>query len=590
MPDENKIAATSDSAARTWSTNKLAAIGAGFKKLLAGKDQSLLVIDTNKQTTSLALVTVNKNQSSLEYISAIQTTNPGDDLNTLITRLNTTGYVLPKRAILVCNELALTLLDLPNDSENPITDLQMQEFVHWEIEQAVNEQSAPPSVIELLIHQKHLDHHDLELIYEVFKSNNQVITPALIYQELINSNAITQQSFDACQRLHQAKMTENEDIDCTWSRADLEQSESNTICVGIKIDYKKTWLAAFDQCDLRLLNIFSSQLSPVAFITDRANLEENQDFIFLDLDVNDLSLQKVSDGNISQSNHVNIQDSVISADVIYTLCQPFIDDNTVGIYWQAIHPQAKLVFSELQEKFIIPIKPSDYFLAPSDQLEKTPEWSSHKASATRVIGASDSFLHITARPLTVGLAGHPPPPSLFKQVRFQLAFAVFVVMMGAAIQEIYFFSKLNGLEKERQAASIKLENKKETNEKIESINNEVIELNKQLSKLREESSTLSTRANLIETILIERQNFSQALLPILENTIPNEVLLVSVIEDDWYQFNIKGWALTQASIDNFNSVLSRKLESWDMYISDSPSKVNAKRYDFTFIISARESQ
>jgi Tfp pilus assembly protein PilN len=588
MPDENKIAATSDSAARTWSTNKLAAIGARFKKLLAGKDQSLLVIDTNKQTTSLALVTVNKNQSSLEYISATQTTNPGDDLNTLITRLNTTDYVLPKRAILVCNELALTLLDLPSDPENPITDLHMQEFVHWEIEQAVNEQSAPPSVIELLIHQKHLDHHDLELIYEVFKSNNQVITPALIYQELIDSNAITQQSFDACQRLHQVKMTENEDIDCTWSRADFELSESNTICVGIKIDYKKTWLAAFDQCDLRLLNIFSSQLSPAALIIDRAKLEENQDFIFLDLGVNDLSLQKVSDGNISQSNHINIQDSVISANDIYTLCQPFIDDNTIAIYWQAIHPMAESVIAELQEKLTIPIKPSDYFLAPSDQLDKTLQWSSHKAAAARVIGASDSLLHITNRPLAVGLAGHPPPPPVFKQTRFQLAIAVFMVVTGIAIQEIYFFSKISGLEKESQALSVKLENKKETNEKIESINNEVAKLNDQLGKLREESATLSTRANLIETILIERQDFSQALLPILENTIPNEVLLTSVLENDWYQFNVKGWALTQSSIDNFNSVLSRKLEAWDMYISDSPSNVNAKRYDFTFIIRARD--
>ena len=588
MPDENKIAATSDSAARTWSTNKLAAIGAGFKKLLAGKDQSLLVIDTNKQTTSLALVTVNKNQSSLEYISATQTTKPGDDLNTLISRLNTTDYEMPKRAILVCNELALTLLDLPSDPEHPITDVHMQEFVHWEIEQAVNEQSCPPSVIELLIHQKNLNHHDLGLIYEVFKSNNQVITPALIYQELINSNAITQQSFDACQRLHQEKMTDNEAIDCTWSRSDFAQSESNTICIGIKIDYKKTWLEAFDQCDLRLLNIFSSQLSPVTLITNRANLDKQKDFIFLDLGVNDLSLQKVSDSNISQSNHINIQDSVVSADVIYTLCQPFIDDNTVAVYWQAIHPIAESVIAELQEKLTIPIKPSDYFLAPSDQLEKTPEWSNHKAAAARVIGASDSLLHITNRPLAVGLAGHPPPPPVFKQARFQLAIAVFIVMTCIAIQEIYFISKISGLEKEYQTLRVKLEKKKTTNEKIDSINNEVAELNDQLGKLREESATLSTRANLIETILIERQNFSQALLPMLENTIPKEVLLISVLENDWYEFNVKGWALTQASIDNFNSVLSRKLETWGLYISDSPSNVNAKRYDFTFIIRARD--
>jgi hypothetical protein len=75
----------------------------------------------------------------------------------------------------------------------------------------------------------------------------------------------------------------------------------------------------------------------------------------------------------------------------------------------------------------------------------------------------------------------------------------------------------------------------------------------------------------------------------LEKTIPNEVILESVVEEEWYEFSIKGWALTQASIDNFNSVLSRTLEPWEMYIRDSPSQVNGIRYDFTFFISARES-
>lgn len=588
MQDDQKIVANSDGAADAWGINKLFSMGARIKKLVAPKDQTLLVIDANRQTTCLALVTVNKKRSSFEYIGATQTTNPADDLQILLTYCSAAGHQIPEKAILVCNDLALTLLDLPSDPKNPITDPQIQEFVRWEIELVVNEQSAPPSIIELLLYQKHLAHVDLQLTYDLFKRNDQVITPASIHQQLISSNAITQQAFDTCQRLHQEKMTENEEIDCTWSKASFEQGESDTICIGIKVDYKNQWLDAFDKCNLHLLKFCSSQLSAAALITDRAQLEEEQASILLDIGTNYLSLQRVSDGNILQSSYANIQDGGVSADVIHTLCQQLMDVNTVIIYWQGIHPEGEKLVSELQEKTAIPIKPTAFLLSPSDQLDYLVEWGSEQTAAIRIIGAIGSLPG--ARALAVSLTGHPPPPPIFKQVNFQLIFSVFIVVVGIAVQELYLFSKLDALEKKLQTADLELQNKTATNEQIESINNEVVELNNELIELKITHATLSSRANLIETILIERQDFSQALLPMLESTIPNEVMLESVVEEKWYQFGIKGWALTQGSVDNFNSVLSRKLEPWGMYISDSPSQVNSKRYDFSFIIRVRESK
>jgi hypothetical protein len=561
---------------------------AGISRLLGGKDQSLLVIDSNNQTTSLALVTVKKNQPFLEYICATQTTNPNDDLQTLLTSFSATAFKVPQKAILICNELALTLLDLPSDPTNPITDSQMQEFVRWEIELVVNEQSVPPSVIELLLHHKHLSYDDLQSTFDFLKNNNQVITPALIHQELINKEAITQESFDACQRLSQARIMQSEEIDCAWSQADLEESESDTICIGIKVDYRNQWLDAFDQYNIHLLKLCSSQLCPAYLITERAQLEQPRAFILLDFGINYLSLQLISDNNILQSNYINIQDSAINADDIDTLYQQFQDGNTEVIYWQGIHPEPENLISELQQKIKIPIKSTTLLLTQSDQLNKITGLGSQQ-SAVRIMGAVSSLPNMGTRALAVGIAGHPPPPPVFKQAKFQFILVIFIVIFGIASQELYIFNELNGLEQAQQKAINELQNKTTTNETIQSINTEVAKLKKELIEFKKTHAKLSTSSHVFETILLQRQKFSQNLLPMLENTIPNEVILESVVEEEWYEFSIKGWALTQASIDNFNSVLSRTLEPWEMYIRDSPSQVNGIRYDFTFFISARES-
>ena len=589
MQDNKTLAGPSDDSSDTSHISRLFKMSDGLGKLLGGKEQSLLVIDSNNQTTSLALVTDKKNQPFLDYFSATPTTNPSDDLQTLLTRFNATDYKVPNKAIVICSELALTLLDLPSDPANPITDAQMQEFVRWEIELVVNEQSAPPSVIELLLHNKHLSYGDLHSAFDLFKLNNHVITPASIHQQLISNKAITQESFDACQRLSQARTMQNEEIECAWSKADLEQSESDTICIGIKLDYKNQWLEAFDQHNIHLLKLCSSQLSPAYLIEDRAALEQQQAFILLDFGINYLSLQLISDGNTLQSNYIKIQDSEITADHINTAYQPFLSANNQAIYWQGIHPAPDKIISELQQKIKIPLKSTTCLLTESEQSNQIAELGSQQ-SAVRIIGAISSLPNMGMQPLAVGIAGHPPPPPVFKQARFQLIFVVFLIMAGIGSQELYIHNELTSLEQAHQKANADLQKKTATNEKIKSINDEVAELQKELSELEETHTQLSARSYLVETIMIKRQNFSQSLLPMLESTIPNEVILESVLEEEWYQFSIEGWALDQASIDNFNSVLSRSLESWDMYISDSPSQSSGKRYDFTFIISAKSVQ
>ena len=107
-------------------------------------------------------------------------------------------------------------------------------------------------------------------------------------------------------------------------------------------------------------------------------------------------------------------------------------------------------------------------------------------------------------------------------------------------------------------------------------------------------SDLRGEKQLIEQLIIKRQSFVERLLPVLSESINDGVILDSLQEKSWYQFSITGRAVDQASIDDFNQVLSISLEPLNMYISSSPSTFRGDAavtqngvYVFEFLLQRR---
>ena len=108
---------------------------------------------------------------------------------------------------------------------------------------------------------------------------------------------------------------------------------------------------------------------------------------------------------------------------------------------------------------------------------------------------------------------------------------------------------------------------------------------------------LQSEKQLVEQVIVKRQSFMSRLLPVLSESINDGVVLESIKENQWYEFSLTGKAVDQASIDDFNQVLSISLESLHMYIDKSPSNFSGDAalmqngvYAFEFLLKRQEAQ
>ena len=551
--------------------------------------KTLLVIDSNSWVTHAAVLKMEDDNVTVESSCATATSQPNDDLSVLLADLTQKTIDLPKHAILISSQLIPTLIELPNDPDNPISDSQMQEFVRWESELVVNEQSTAISVIERLLQQNAMTLAELDACITGLNIPLRSVSPANVQKALLQDNIITQEQLDKCLSLRQSNLIENEDIECAWSQTTEQGTNTKSLCVGMKLDYKLEWLQAFEKHQIHLERILSPQLCCAYAIAKHIKIEEYQSYLLLDIGLNNIGLQKISNNKIIEQTYLSLNQKIVAPPELQSLITNYLDDNVASVYYQGTHPQIQSLAFALKDTLSITIKPSTQFL---QQGPDNPDSNNAEQQALiRIRHSAQAITDIQTHPLVLAINGHPPAPALYRQRKFQFATASLIVILAIATHQRSLNGQLTHIETDYKRTMADLEKSTATNEKIENINTEVADLEKQLTTLNKKHNELGNRNHLIESIMVQRQRFAESLLPMLENTIPKEVILLKVTEDEWYQFSIEGWALDQGSVDNFNSVLSRNLEQWNMYISDSPSRFDGEdlRYNFTFVISLKDA-
>ena len=186
------------------------------------------------------------------------------------------------------------------------------------------------------------------------------------------------------------------------------------------------------------------------------------------------------------------------------------------------------------------------------------------------LGVAQHFLGVS--PLSISpLAGMPPPDPFYRSNGFKVAMAAMVLPLFIATYEGYYYWKLESLKEtliaeEQQLARYKESKKEQREEYGEAKQNIAVftEKEKQLTNLQSEKQ-------LVEQLIVKRQAFMSRLLPVLSESINEGVVLETIKENKWYEFSLTGRAVDQASIDDFNQVLSISLEALHMYIDKSPS-------------------
>ena len=549
-------------------------------------DSPLLVVDHNRATTSLAVVKKNSSKDiDIIYFDETPSSIPLNDINILVDKMLSTGIKAPKDALLITCELIPALLDLSIDSVNQMSESQLEEMIAWEMEMMVHEQSTIPSISELLIQQGFLSYIDFKQAL-VANENSEVDT---VHTHLLSVGQITHEDISACENIRTQLMTSSQEICIGWdqNKNKVEESDSSTLCAGMLASHHAKWLEIFKQHNIRLIGIYPALITGALSLSVTKQSAMSKSILLVNIDFDSANLISVSPEHIEKIETISLQNKIIS---IHDVCQQIQNFNAPSdIHVVGTHPDISS-FVECIDK----VDHSETDCAEQMTLLKNTSVCEDVPIdlLARYLGVTKAFFSPNISGFNLFVKGEPPPPPLHKRPKNQIIFAIFIALLMLLGIEMTFYHQAQSMSAELTEINIKTQSRLDANQKIITINDEVTALKEQLSQFELEHKDLSLRNTLIMSVMIERQEFVQTFLPMITRTIPKNVVLSGIAENDWYEFNVLGWAINQSEVDNFNTALSQELADWGLHINESPSQVNETngRYEFIFTIGNRGDQ
>lgn len=576
---------------------------------LGKKSSSLLICETNGFTLRAIVATFRDNTLHIEYVMQSRAMVPRAAIAGLISQLEQADVSLPRQAILLSASMVPAMLDLPIDAGVTLAEQRMTELVRWEMEALLTEQLSQWSIGWLLIGRGYLaesqrdqiiqDVEDLKLATKTRGGR----APSRFGEEAIKRGWINREQLEECLALQENLHLLDNQIDCCWvSRPAVGEPGRNHApppwrCAAMATALRQDWVDAFAHNGLSLQWVYpSAGMNATALLNDEA-----QSQVMLEIQPGEVVCTRIEAQQIVSLTVHKCCSHSLNIDELVELCQPAMGAAVKQLWIAGSHPRREALVAELAERLQCiceawePRLHEHYQMAPGCAL---PEGLVCEEDLTQsissLVAAGLHHLSQTDVASLLRLRGEPPPPPLYKRPRMQVAAAAAGLLFSVGATESYFAWQVDGMQAEILANESKITKIEAANERLANENEEYQEAQAQLEKWQATHQQITQRKKAIESVLIKRQQFVEALLPTLSRIVPEGVMVTAINEQTWYQFNLQGWGLDQQAVDSFNERLTRELETWGLYISDSPSEMELRDdiegYRFSFTLEPRQRQ
>lgn len=573
-----------------------------LNKKAAGK--GLLVLKTDG--FGLRATVINGNRDALKVTVSVssQQVDPIAALTDVLEQLkNVLGKNVPSNALLLHISAIPDLVQITESFDSPEAE-NLLEMLRWEMEGVVAMQSPNWDLGWLLMGRGYITPEQREELVHLVTEEKQLSaqhggrSPMRLGEVAIREQMVSKEQIAECLHIQQKLQLADQRLLTQWRPQPKEESPYSDddlgdaqkfLCSAMPTAQHQQWLDAvkkvggssgFPKLNLRQVYPFAGSTVPLLESSDTVLLTEfHKAYVFCavlqDNQIRDVAMVKCSS---------HLLDAGAVAEVLTTGSFAQANRWLVADGDSAFSDQ----ISQLESLLQLDAEPLAQAAA-----EKIP---SGRNELLAELGAARHFLG--SSPLSVApLIGMPPPDPIYRSNAFKIAMAVCVLPLLIAAYEGFFYWKLEQLQQELSSSERQLEVMKEKRDRQRK---ESAEARKNIDAYLSRNvllSALQSEKQLVEQVIIKRQSFVERLLPVLSESINEGVVLESMKENAWYEFSITGKAVDQASIDDFNQVLSISLEPLNMYIDKSPSNFKGDSalmqngiYVFEFVLKQKGAQ
>ncbi len=562
------------------------------------KSNRLLVAESDGLTLRALVVGLHGDKVIVEQTLKSRAMEPRAAIGDLLKQLEERGVTPPKQAILLNTNIIPTLLELPIEGKEVLPDQRMLELVRWEMEALLTEQLSQWNLGWLLIGRGYLTEEQRDEIIDdmqALKLATQASggrTPARFGEEAIKREWINREQLEECLALQESLHLFDSSVDCSWQPSPIQAGRQPGLwlCAAMSSTLRQSWVEAFAHHQVRL-----QWLYPAAGATAPSLAQFKSPQVVVEIQPGVVVCSRVEEGQVVFLGLIKCCDHTVKADEIIELCQSALSSDIEKIYLTGCHPRRENLAKTLSEKLQRPFVPLQELLSAhcvfQSALEPGVEHGIESNKADEFGGMLSSCFHfygLTSADSAIQLQGEPPPPPLYKQSIVQLGAALGLLLMIMTGNEAWALWKTKQIDAEIAENEHKTSLILAANEKLASKDDEYQSVKKSRDEWAATFQKESARKQAIESVLIKRQQFVEALLPMLGRVVPDRVVVTAFEEQQWYRFKLNGWGMNQEAIDSFNELLIYELESWGLYIANSPSEVEHRNgiegYRFSFML------
>ena len=513
-------------------------------------------------------------------------TDPALALTDVVTQLkNQLGPSLPSEAILMHINAIPNLVEI-NDNPNSATPTNLAEMMRWEMDGVVADLSPVWDLGWILLGRGYLTQEQRDRLLELamqektLSSRHSGGTALRVGELAVRERMATQDQVKECLQLQEKLQLPDQSLMTQWrpiphisTHLDTEDGFGSThqyICTAMPIAQHLQWINAFNKVSgtKGLPNLKLKQVYPLSGST--LTLPEMHDEVLMVTEFHPAyALCAVLE-------HGVIQDMVTLKSSSYPLeIDLVVQTLQSGRFAEAerwlvanVEGQTLSFFDELESRINLR---AEYLPKASRLSINVP--STIKNNVLAELGVASHFLG--RGPLLISpLVGTPPPEPLYRRQGFRIAAAIAIVPLIIGSYEVFNqweIAKLRHQLTEKENTLSSMGDQREISQSDIDKMNQNIELYKGLEK---ELAGLQYQKQLVQQVMLKRQNFIEKILPTLSHSINDGVILDSMVETDWYHFTLSGRSIDQSSIDDFYRVLSINLQPLQMTIVDNPSRLD----------------
>jgi hypothetical protein len=556
-----------------------------FKRFLPlGKPSRLLVCETDGFSLRGAVLARSGSRIVLLHQAKTGQVDMAEAVADVVSALKADGWKGGGSAVLLTPAVLSALAELPVNPKKLRPVAQMMELVRWEAEPLLMQHMTRWSVGQLLAGRGYMTEEQIQAVLDLQRGKPNK-AGGLALSDKFSSRRfgdlaeelgyIKRSQLNACLAAQAWLKADDELIECNWMPQGAVEDIPGTFhwlvsCVGKSL--LQRWKDVFDRQGVKLKSMYPSAGCGINL------LPKNQTSgLILEPHRRQALAMRLQAGKIAAHHqHLSLTQSPLEICLeTYHAMQAAPNE---PLWLAGGHDEAPLLAADLRQMLAVEVNEPD---DPAIGEVATPG----------MVGAARHALGVSGEGRCVGVREGGPLPPLPQRLEVRAAALAALLLVSVAAAEISLMVRKSAVEAYKQEVDARWKSIDEATKRIKAQTEQIEQRKKALAQQKADQARLEAMLDFYTHAVPERVALVQGVLGVLQETVTDEVIIVSIDETaknakampvasampaaakdkrvEAESFNIEAWAVSEAAAQAFIQKMKEKVAPWRLEVRDA---------------------